>query len=85
MTTEKREELRDDILRSLGHNPERPPVFLTEDETSKVLNVKKNTLTIWRCTGRHEIPTTKVGRAVYYRPMALVDFILQQTTGSTYD
>lgn len=80
MTQEAKDALCVDILRSLGHNPERPPIYLTEDEAATVLHVKRVTLKTWRCTGRHAIPSTKVGRAVYYRVHDLVDFLIGQTT-----
>lgn len=77
---ERREQLRVDILKSLKHNPEHPPVFLTDAEAALVLKQTRNTLSKWRCTGRHVIPYTKLGRgAVYYRVPDLIDFILEQT------
>ena len=75
MTQVQRDSLRRDILVQLGHNPERPPVFLTDTEASEVLRVKRSTLMVWRCVGRHEIPFTKLGREVYYRLADLVEFI----------
>lgn len=68
-----------DLLVTLGHNPERPPLYLTDEEASRVLRQKRNTLAIWRSTGRHSIPYTKLGRCVYYRPADLVAFLLNQT------
>lgn len=76
---DRREQLRVDILQSLNHSTVNPPVFLTDTEAATVLKQERHTLTNWRCTGRHVIPFTKIGRAVYYRVPDLVDFIIKRT------
>ena len=81
MTDEQRSTLATDILRSLGHDPKLPPVFLTADEAATVLQQKPATLKLWRCTGRNSIPYTKLGREVRYRLPDLVDFIVARTEG----
>lgn len=77
----RRDQLRVDILRCLKHDPNHPPVFLTDTEAALVLKQSRNTLSKWRCTGAQVIPYTKVGRAVYYRLPDLVDYILDQEKG----
>ena len=39
---------------------------LTVTQTARVLNVSKDTLQIWRSTGRHNLPYVKVGGRVNY-------------------
>jgi len=40
-------------------------------------------LTVWRCTGRHNLPFVKVGRRVMYRREALDRWIDARTGTST--
>lgn len=67
------------VLRALGHKPDQPPVFLTDVETAQILQQKPQTLAKWRCTGRYEIPVTKLGRQVLYRLTDVLDFIESRT------
>lgn len=76
--TERRTTLLHDLLLALGHSPERPPLYLTDEEAARVLRQKRGTLAVWRSTGRHGIPFTKLGRCVYYRPADVVDFLLSR-------
>jgi excisionase family DNA binding protein len=46
------------------HNP---IDLLTPAETAELLKVKLQTLSAWRCSGRHDLPFQKVGGSVRYR------------------
>lgn len=48
---------------------------LTPMQTAKILNVSKDTLQIWRSTGRHNLPFIKVGGRVNYRVGDLRDWL----------
>lgn len=53
--------------------------LLTPSETARILGVKEDTLTVWRCTRRYNLPFIKVGRLVRYRPKDVAEFIERQT------
>lgn len=42
------------------------PLFNTP-EAAEYLGVSQDTLSVWRCVGRYNIPFVKVGRLVRYR------------------
>ena len=57
-------------LRSIteGINLHTLPVdTLLDDGQAAVLGLKKGTLSIWRTTGRYDLPYLKIGRLVRYR------------------
>lgn len=58
-----------------------PPKLLTEAQAAEILGIKPQTLTVWRCTRRHELPHIKVGRAVRYRLSDLMTWLDERTTG----
>jgi len=41
--------------------------LLTEDQTAAILEVSPGTLSVWRSTGRYNLPFLKIGRKVRYR------------------
>ena len=41
--------------------------LLNPNEAAEYLGVSKDTLAVWRCTGRYSIPYLKVGRLAKYR------------------
>ncbi len=45
------------------------------------LGVEPQTLEVWRCTKRYEIPYIKVGRLVKYRQRDLDDWLNSRTVG----
>jgi excisionase family DNA binding protein len=53
--------------------------LLTPQEVAEFLGVRVNTLNYWRCTGRYELPYTKIGRLVRYRPADVDAFIESRT------
>lgn len=56
------------------------PLF-TPKEASEYLGVSQDTLSVWRCVGRYNIPFIKVGRLVKYRKSALDAFLDSRTHG----
>ncbi len=48
--------------------------FLNNDEAAAYLNVSPGTLPVWRCTGRHNLRYTKIGRKPMYRRSWLDEF-----------
>jgi predicted DNA-binding transcriptional regulator AlpA len=57
--------------------------LLSSDEVSKLLGVRKGTLSYWRCTGRYSLPYVKIGRLVMYKANDVNDFIRRRTVEGT--
>lgn len=55
--------------------------LLTPPEAAAYIGVTENTLSVWRCVGRYNIPFIKVGRLVKYRKSALDTFLVSRTYG----
>lgn len=53
--------------------------LLTPTQASEVLGISVQTLAIWRCNKRYELPYVKVGRYVRYRTSDLSEFINSHT------
>ncbi|MCI5049235.1 MAG: helix-turn-helix domain-containing protein [Rickettsiales bacterium] len=51
--------------------------LLTPEETAELLGISVNTLRMWRCAKRYDLPYVKVGRLVRYREKEIQDFILR--------
>ena len=60
-----------------------PRALLTEAQAAELLGVKAQTLSVWRCTGRWNLPYVKVGTAVRYRPSDLEAWITARTVSNT--
>ncbi len=65
------------------HSNEPVEPLLTTEEAAVILNIKRETLVNWRCTGRYNLPHIKVGRCVRYRRDAILDFIDRMQKGSS--
>jgi len=59
--------------------------LLDQDAAAEVLHVKPGTLSVWRSTGRYNLPFIKVGRKVRYRRTDLLIWLEKHTRsdGST--
>lgn len=60
-------------------------ILLDERKAAEVLGVSPGTLSVWRSTGRYQVPFVKVGHLVRYR-LADLDAWLEsrtRTTGAT--
>lgn len=53
--------------------------LLTPVQVSDILGITIQTLAVWRCDGRYELPYVKAGRLVRYRASDVDDFINART------
>ena len=67
-------------LAPIQKNQSADPLF-TPPEAAAYIGVTENTLSVWRCVGRYNIPFVKVGRLVKYRKSALDAFLDRRTIG----
>lgn len=67
--------LKSEIAESLQIPLDKLPPKLTTDQTATVLDVKPNTLSVWRCTGRNNLPFLKTGKSPMYRVSDVVAFM----------
>jgi predicted DNA-binding transcriptional regulator AlpA len=49
------------------------------NETANQLRIAPETLAVWRCTKRYDLPWVKVGRRVFYRQSDIEAFIAKRT------
>lgn len=63
----------------INQHPNDP--LLNPNAAAEYLGVSKDTLSVWRCVGRYNIPFVKVGRLVKYRKSALDAFLDRRTHG----
>lgn len=80
-TPEQISEIKNQIVEALGLS--RVPVNLTPKETSEVLDTSINTLSVWRNTGRYNLPYTKISRRVAYPINGVAEFLLRRTINHT--
>lgn len=59
-----------------------PSELLSRKEAAAYLGVKEQTLAVWLCTRRYEIPIVKIGRLVKYKKADLDAFIQNQSRAS---
>ncbi len=71
------------IVAQLGLDPKSPPVTIADSQAAEVLDMKTNTLAVWRSTGRYNLPYLKVGRLVKYRISDLAEFLARRTANHT--
>lgn len=57
------------------------PKLLDETQTAELLGVKRQTLAVWRCTHRHDLPYIRVGKAIRYRLNDLERWLDERTVG----
>lgn len=59
--------------------------LLDENSAAALLDVSPGTLSVWRSTGRYNLPFLKIGRNVRYRPCDLQAWLDSRTreAGST--
>jgi len=69
------------IRTELGHDPARPPAYLTEVETATVLHQKRSNIRNWRYAGSQPLPWRKVGAVVLYLADDVAQFLLTKSTG----
>jgi hypothetical protein len=54
-------------------------LLIDDKEASKILHTTAETLAVWRCTGRYDLPYVKLGRKVRYKLKDVHDFIDRRT------
>jgi hypothetical protein len=77
------ETIKIEIAVALGYDPSRPPNQIDDKQAAVALGVKTSTLSVWRSTGRYDLPFAKVGRLVRYRLVDLAKFIDSRTASHT--
>ncbi len=55
--------------------------LLNRKEAAIYLGVTEQTLAVWKCTQRYDLPVVKIGRLVKYKKTDLDNFIEKRTTG----
>lgn len=56
--------------------------LLTPVEAAQILAIDPETLNVWRCTQRYDLPYIKVGRLVRYKKTDIEKFIEANTSQS---
>lgn len=74
------EAIKADIAAALGYDPKNPPVQVDDKQAAVALGIKASTLSVWRSTGRYNLPYLKVGRLVRYRLSDLAEFLARRTS-----
>ncbi len=59
------------------HENSSPPPLLSRKQAAIYLGLSEQTLAIWKCTMRYELPFVKIGRLIKYRKADLDAFILK--------
>lgn len=77
------EAIKADIAAALGYDPKNPPVQIDDKQAATALGIKASTLSVWRSTGRYNLPYMKVGRLVRYRLSDLAEFLARRTSEHT--
>lgn len=77
------EAIKSEIAAALGYDPLNPPAQVDDKQAAQALGVKASTLSVWRSTGRYNLPFRKVGRLVRYRLTDLAEFLARRTSDHT--
>ena len=55
--------------------------LMTPDEVANYLGISTETLNVWRCTKRYNLPYIKAGRLVRYRVEDVEAFVISRVQG----
>jgi hypothetical protein len=55
-----------------------PGNLLTEKQTAELLQIKPNTLAVWRLHARYPLPFIRIGRTIRYRSRDVEQFLQQR-------
>lgn len=83
-TKEQLEQKKQEIIEQL--NLKTKLVNLSDKQVSQVTHMSKNTLAVWRSTGRYNLRYVKIGRRVFYPLNYIAEFLLRREvmhTGET--
>ena len=62
------------------------PIFkknlMTPEQVAEYLGIEVETLNVWRCTKRYNLPYTKIGRLVRYRATDVEAFVTSRIEGA---
>ena len=58
-----------------------PQILLTPEQVAECLGVSVETLNVWRCTKRYNLPYVKAGRLVRYRRTDVEAFVTSRLQG----
>ena len=61
-----------------------PDEKFTTKQAAQFLNVKENTLEIWRSTKRYNLPFIKIGSLVRYKKSDLIRWVDSRTQGGNH-
>ena len=53
--------------------------LLTPEEVSQIIGITPESLSVWRCTARYQIPYIKIGSRVRYRESDIMNWLNQRT------
>lgn len=67
----------------MNHNHEVHFPLLSRKEAAKYLGISEQTLAIWKCTKRYDLPFVKIGRLIKYKKADLDAFIFKNTESSS--
>ena len=56
--------------------------LVTRAQAAEYLGVQIQTLAVWACSGRYDLPVVRIGRCVRYRLRDLENFIERRTVRS---
>lgn len=57
-----------------------PPTLLTPEQAAAMLMIRPDTLAVWRCNKRYDLPYVKVGRLVRYKLTDIEAFLNASVT-----
>lgn len=61
----------------MDHKDQEHFPLLSRKEAAKYLGISEQTLAIWKCTKRYDLPFVKIGRLIKYRKADLDGFIFE--------
>ncbi|TCO73706.1 helix-turn-helix domain-containing protein [Chromatocurvus halotolerans] len=56
--------------------------LITPGDVAELLGISQQTLAVWRCNGRYDLPYVKVGRYVRYRRDDVSAFVQRRCIGA---
>jgi excisionase family DNA binding protein len=58
-----------------------PQILMTPEQVAECLGISVETLNVWRCTKRYNLPYVKAGRLVRYRRIDVEAFVASRLQG----
>ena len=75
------DDLKAELAAQLGYPI--PPTFITPDDVEALGIATKNTLAVWRSSGRYNLPYVKISRRVKYRLTDIAQHLMSRTVTHT--